>query len=130
MDEITMQDEPSIFHVPTTDYEAKQELSLVPGIFATLVEHRKTLRIKELAIERVLDKLKDANYFKERVNQTQKDAERASKLYSNYDEAYQDYILVYVRREEVEGYLRALEMKAKALDVIIRSEISERHIQR
>jgi len=126
-----MQDKPeSLFFVPTEDYKAKVELSYLPGVYAALVEKRKELRIKELAYQFELDKIKEMNYFKERVNNSQKDAEKAAKLSGTYESVYQDYILVYVKREEIEGYMRALEIKSKALDLIIRSEIGDKYLQK
>jgi hypothetical protein len=121
---------PSLFYVPTTEQEAKQELSYMPGVYAALVKRRKELRIQELNLEKDLDKIRDNNYFKERLTQSQKDAEKASKLTGDYETVYREYVTVYSQREEVEGYLKAIEMKNKALNTIISAEIGDKFIQR
>ena len=119
----------SLFYVPLDSQSAKVELSYLPGVYASLVVTKKDLRIQELAYERELDKLKDSNYFRERPNQSQRDAEKASKLGPVYDNIYQKYILTYAKREQIDGFIKALEHKSHALALIIKSEISEQYVQ-
>lgn len=123
------------FEVPLEEHLAKQSLSYVPGAYASLVKKRKELKIQEDNLEMDLEVAEAAAYDKIKNDWIgsppgARELDKLIKTHYSCVTIKRQLIQVGASRSEIEGYMKALELKSKSLDVIIRSDIGDKYIQR